>query len=201
MAVTIQVSEGTFKRLQALASPFTDTPTAVIDRLLDAYETSKTANQDRTMSKNPTLDVEILSVSAMPDLTDTRIVEATFGDAEASTQYWNDLVRKVHEVAFSKLGDFDALRRASTANLVQGDMRKQKGYAYVEGLGISIQGVDSNEAWRIVYRLARKMNLPLNIMLEWRVTDKAEFPGMSAKVEWIPTSPPLLRFPALGTSQ
>jgi hypothetical protein len=43
MSKAIHVPEDTFKRLQALAEPFSDTPASVIERLLDAHDQSPRA--------------------------------------------------------------------------------------------------------------------------------------------------------------
>ena len=186
MMPSIDIPETTFKRLQALATPFVDTPVSVIERLLDTYEGQHGQSQHGQSKKRiPERSQEPLTPAEAPNLTDTRLLFAMFDGKDVSTPYWNDLVRKVHELAFQRLGNFQSLRRATTANIIDGAVT-EKGYKPLDGFGFSIQGVDANEAWRIVYHLARKLGVAIDVEFEWRVTEKAERPGDTARLVWEP---------------
>jgi hypothetical protein len=181
---TIDLPEKTYKRLQALATPFVDTPVSVVERALDALEALSPSNPPKPINSSST---RIFGPSEAPNLTDTRIVSALFDGVGLETTYWNELVRKVHELIFKRVGNFEALRRISTANIIEGSLT-EKGYKPIEGIGFSIQGVDANEAWRITYHLARKLNVPLEIEFEWRTTERAERPGEAARLVWSPST-------------
>jgi hypothetical protein len=46
MSPVIRIPDGLYKRLQGLATPFTDTPATVIERLLDEHEKRKVAQEE-----------------------------------------------------------------------------------------------------------------------------------------------------------
>jgi predicted transcriptional regulator len=191
MTPSIDLPERIFKRLQALAEPFVDTPATVIERAIDALEGKSTTQpirdtnlDERFKTANPAA-VRVVSPGDAPNLTDTRIFAAFFAGTEVHTPYWNDLVRSAHDIALRRLGSISNVQRVTTANLVEG-IKTDKGYKSVEGSGFSIQGVDANEAWRITYNLARKLNVAVDVGVEWRLTEKAEYPGEVVRLVWKP---------------
>jgi hypothetical protein len=179
MAHVIELPEETFKRLQALARPLIDTPVMVIGRLLDHYE-------GRPQSEPPVrAKVHRFGPASAPDFTHTRVLFASFAGEETARPRWNELVRKAHDVALSKVETFDDLEKLSTANICYGT-KTDDGFRPVADLGYSIQGVDANDAWRIAYDLARKLRCSVRVEFEWRAKDDAEFPGERGLIEWIP---------------
>ena len=88
-------------------------------------------------------------------------------------------------VAHKRLGSFDALRRVSTANLREGKY-EESGYRYLQDADLSIQGVDSNLAWDHSLRVARAIEIPIDVRFEWRNKEAADRPGEEAILEWAP---------------
>lgn len=185
MPQKIDVSDTTFQRLQALAVPFVDAPGDVIDRLLDHYESVKKIDIPKPYGTAAvgSPNGRTFDPSSPPDLTHTRLMKAVLGGKALPRPKWNELVRQIHRVAYEQLGDFDELRRMSTANMENGN-KQDEGYKPLNGLGFSIQGVDSNEAWRIVYGLAKRLGVSLEVEFEWREKEGAAFPGSPGALAW-----------------
>lgn len=51
---TVELSDADFKRLQAIAVPFVDTPSSVINRLIDLYEASGKITPEHVTIKDAT---------------------------------------------------------------------------------------------------------------------------------------------------
>ena len=66
--------------------------------------------------------------------------------------------------------------------------RRMKVSARWRAGGISVQGVDAHDAWRIAYGLARKLSLPVEMIFEWRDKEGAAHPGEIGNIGWTPQS-------------
>lgn len=73
----------------------------------------------------------------------------------------------------------------STANLREGKY-EESGYRYLQDADLSIQGVDSNLAWDHSLRVARAIEIPIDVRFEWRNKEAAARPGEEAILEWAP---------------
>jgi hypothetical protein len=72
------------------------------------------------------------TVETAPDLRHTRIIKSVFGNDELRGTNWNELVRRVNEVAYASAGqNFTKLRRMTTANIVEGH-KSDEGYVIFE---------------------------------------------------------------------
>jgi hypothetical protein len=183
---TVEISDTTFRRLQAHASPLVDTPDSVIDRLLDyfeeAHENGRTAVTSG--SHDPTAAIRF-EANEVPSLTHTKLRKARLGDRELPRPNWNELVRTVVEAGLDRLGSIEELLRVTDARIVKGT-KHDGGYSPLAGRGISIQGVDAHDAWRISYGLARKLSLPIEVIFEWRDKEGAAHPGEIGTMGWLP---------------
>jgi hypothetical protein len=118
-----------------------------------------------------------------PNLAHTR-AHGTFDGAQFSK--WNDLLRTAHIQAFAKVGSFDALKKITHAQILNGNHSNDRGYHFLPEIGISLQGVDSIHAWSYSLRLAQHLSVPLQATVEWRHNDKAAYPGQTGFLEWSP---------------
>jgi hypothetical protein len=98
---------------------------------------------------------------------------------------WNDLLRTAHIQAFAKVGSFDALKKITNAQILDGN-HSARGYHFLPEIGISLQGVDSIHAWSYSLHLAQHLKVPIQATVEWRHNDKAAYPGQTAFLEWSP---------------
>lgn len=130
--------------------------------------------------------VRNLNPNSPPDIRHTKLVKAIFGDHELANPKWNDLVRHAHEVAFEAAGrNFEKLRTITTANIHRGK-KTVDGYSPVGDLGFSLQGVAANDALRISLAIARKLNIPFELLFDWRDKEGAAYRGETGKLVWKP---------------
>lgn len=192
----IRISDQAFSRLQKLAEPFVDTPGSVIERILDHYEKNRNKNGPVAPINlaSPPLgeppepyeeEVPLPNPDRPPDLSHTRILSAQFNGQNLSRRYWNHLVHVAHQVAFNKLGNFEAVRPATRSNIVRG-RKPNKGFYYDSTIGVSIQRVGSTQAWSQVLHLARRLNVPVSVEFEWRHKAPAAYRDKRGSLDWPP---------------
>jgi len=122
-----------------------------------------------------------------PDLRHTRVLFARFGSKHADG--WNNLVHVAHAEAFLRLKSFDALKAATSSNMINGRSSSEdtkKGYRYVPEIDASIQNVDAAHALSNTLRLAKHLRAELTIDFEWMDKADAVHPGLQGKLEWKP---------------
>ena len=183
MPQTVELSDKTFRRLQSLARPLIDDTNSVIDRLIESFE--KMHNSTPTVLADAKSGIRKFDCADAPPLTHTKLLSASVDGVELDRPNWNELMRKLIEIAFRKLGNFEEVRRATGANIVKGQ-KFDEGYSPLSALDGSIQGVDSNGAWRISYAVAKRLSVPVEVMFEWRDKDAAAFPGKYGILSWPP---------------
>ncbi len=178
----VRIPDPVFERLQAIATPFVDTPATVIERLLEFYEHHQvTPSPQRPVTR---VDGRPFDPETPPDLLYTRILSAEFGGHPASN--WNELMVVAHRVAMARLKSVDALRSATLANVVTG-RRADSGFHFQQDMNVSIQNVDANHAWRNSLHLARRLGTTIRVALEWRSKKGAARPGEQGTLEWTPS--------------
>lgn len=183
---SIDISENTFKRLQALAKPLIDTPDSVIDRLLDHYEDARDGHGVRAANggQDPAAVIRF-DPGQLPSLTHAKLRKARFGGRELPRPNWNELVRIAVEAGLDRFKSADELMRVTDARIVKG-AKTDEGFSPLAGRGISVQGVDAHDAWRIAYGLARKLSVPVEVIFEWRDKEGAAHPGEVGATGWAP---------------
>ena len=162
MMPTIEITTDTFKGLQLLAQPFVDTPDSVIARLVE----------DALRTRGSSAAADELGPDHEPDLTFTKVVRASVDGERVKKANWNRVVRKVHEAAFRRVGSFQALKDITRANIEEGEPGPELvGYTYVESGNFALQGMDANQAWRVIRDLAGQLDIPVTVDFEWRDKD------------------------------
>jgi hypothetical protein len=130
----MQISERSVGLLRELAVPFDDTVDTVIERLVRFYREHchEDAPDAARAAKRIPAGVLDLNPDLPPDLRHTRIIKVVFGNDELRGTNWNELVRRVIEVAYASAGqNFTKLRRMTTANIVEGH-KSDEGYVIFE---------------------------------------------------------------------
>lgn len=187
MSQAITLSDETFAMLQALATPFVDTPETVIARLA-TEEIARRAGGSNAKHAAGQGDAAIrLNPDRHDSLTHAKLLSASFDGKELHRPKWNSLLDHVHVVARQRLGSFDALQRISSAHLRPGRY-EEEGFHYLPDADLSIQGVDSNFAWAHSLGIARHLRMPIRVRFEWRHKEGAARPGQAAILEWSPPS-------------
>jgi hypothetical protein len=171
-----EISEETFQRLKDHAEPLVDTLDSVINRALDALDAANGRRPPGATSAQRVLDP-----AAPPNLahTSVRSIELCGRILPPNETFWNTLLIAVLREAAKRGHSADALKGLLIANAVVG-RKEDEGYRYFKDLGLSIQGQDSNAAWRATYHLAYMLDLPVKVTFSWRDTPKAAFPGTEA---------------------
>jgi hypothetical protein len=184
----IEIPEPLLKRLQKDAIPFVDTnPMSVIERWADFYERhnnqkAEIKSDKQTQAVKTPNGVRKFEPHSPPNLFHTT-VRGEFGVISFSK--WNDLLQIAHVQAFKKTKSFDELRKVTRAQIKSGT-KTDEGYRPIPEIGISIQGVDANHAWKHALRLAIYLKVPLKAEIEWRHKDEAAFPGERGFLAWSP---------------
>ena len=180
--VNIIVEEATLERLESHARPFVDlSPDAVINRALDALD--RQAGNAASMVATRTDSERQIDPQRLPDLTHTKVLDATIGGLVVARPKWNHLRdRMVVKLAKERAGNFDDLNRLCPANMVQGK-KQEEGYRYLSEIDVSVQGQPANGAGLAIVTAAQKLGIALDIGFMWRNTERAAHPGDRARIK------------------
>lgn len=181
---TVTVSDATYAKLQKAAKPFIDTEDSVCSRVLDFYFEHSALSPN----VNGSGDSAVAAIRLDPEsrqVAHTKLISATVDGTALPRPKWNSLMNTMHIMARKRLGSYDAVRKASQANLRQGRY-EENGYKYLPEADLSIQGVDANLACVHSFRLAKAMNISLKVTFEWREKEDAAHPGETGISEWSP---------------
>ena len=186
MSIVIRISEQAYERLQKLATPFVDTPSVVIDRLLDFYEKRETPNP-----QPPIMDTEREPPTGKaPDLTHTRLLNGQVDSRSA--RKWNTLLQEAVRAALNKGATKEEL--VSFSQNIDLQQRNDSGYRYLPELGMSLQGVSASAAWELSCRLANLYSFPLYVKFEWRMKNGAAHPGRLGELQFTAASGVTFKF-------
>lgn len=166
-----EFSDATFERLKSYAEPLVDTIDTVINRALDAL--------DEIQGRQPDSGMKAFNPAAPPNLAHTtvRSIELCGRILHPNETFWNTLLIAVLREAVSRGVSSLTLEAVLTANCIAG-RKEDDGYRFYKDLDLSIQGQDSNAAWRATYNLAKDLDLSLKVTFSWRDNPKAAFPGL-----------------------
>jgi hypothetical protein len=181
----VDLTDATFKRLQRLARPLIDSTSDVVDRLIDHYERTHDAPAAEPAPGEIVAALKF-DPANLPPLTHTKLRSASIAGKQIDRPSWNELVRAALELAFARAGSFEELRRLTDARIVKG-IKTDEGYSPLGSLGFSVQGVDAQDAFRIVYGIVRKLAEPVEVFFEWRDKENAAHPGDTGTIAWSPS--------------
>ena len=185
----IELSEVTYRRLQARGIACVDSPESVIVRLLDQTQghlISPDCLEPAAGAEAAALaGLRVLDADRVGDLTHTKVLAAKFGSRHATK--WNELLIAAHAEALRRLGSVDRLQQATISAIVKGS-RSDSGFHYQPELGISMQYVDSNNAWRQILHLAKTLGEPVEVKFLWRTKEGAAYPGDTGVINWRPAT-------------
>lgn len=172
---TIEISEATFSRLQAFATPLIDTIETALAKVLSIAEQS-----DQPL--NRAQPSHAVSVGA-PDLTHTTVKSASVGGKVlgASLCNWNALMMTVVEQSAKQLPKGASLTDLVVVNHVVGK-NEDNGYKFLKSAGVSVQGQNSNNAWKAISHLAKAVGLKVEVNFVWSDHPKAARPGQPGKL-------------------
>jgi hypothetical protein len=183
----VTLSDACDAKLKLLVTdPFEDTRESLITALIDAEIQRRGVSSNGAGHKKSANGHAVhLDPDSHDNLKHTRLISATVDGQPLHRPKWNGVMNHVHILGRKRLSSFDALERASGANIRAGKY-EEDGYKYLPEADLSIQGVDANLAWSHALRLARALRIPIEVTLEWRDKDGAARPGQTALLRWAP---------------
>lgn len=182
----VTLSDATFAKAKSAAEPLVDSADSVISRALDLL-LKEQAEHAGSGSATPAIVIRL--AAGTRELTHSRLLSASVDGVEMLRPDWNSLARDMHVMAGKRLGSFEAVRAATSANLRQGKF-EDSGYRYLPEVDLSVQGCDANGACESSFRLAEVMGISLRVTFEWRENADAAHPGKAGVIEWHPGERP-----------
>tara|TARA_B100000678_G_scaffold260026_1_gene240584 strand:- start:494 stop:1066 length:573 start_codon:yes stop_codon:yes gene_type:complete len=190
MAPNASISEDTNARLQAIATPLVDTHDSVIARLLDHWEKTKGSAPKISKPGQPVSTMEdgklVFEPSNLPSLGFTTPKQIVIDGVQLpkSDTYWNSMLNFIIRLIHAKGKDANAIvSMMNIANAALG-MKNDNGYKFLPDVGLSVQGQDSNAAFRQAYELAITNGIKGNVFFFWQNNEKAAFPNMPGYIEF-----------------
>ncbi|MBV9995466.1 MAG: hypothetical protein JO127_09650 [Caulobacteraceae bacterium] len=181
----IEITEATDARLKGVARPLQDTYDSVIARLLDAYEAHQ---KDQPRKPGEPVKVEdntlYFDAKSPPPLAFTTLTRVVL-DGEEFTKadtFWNKLMNRMIVEAAKAGHDPAAILKMLSVNAVPGE-KTDNGYTFLSDAGLSVQGTESNAAFRQAFQLAAKLGRDLRVFFYWQDNEKAVYPGHRGVVE------------------
>ena len=182
-------SDETLRRLHNYAPTYED-PNVTVIRLLDRLESSdqSSAPTPRVIDARElgvdTTPIRIFEGDAVVDLRHSKILTAQVDHRSLPAPGWNKLVTKLCQMAVKSKG-LAWLVEQKTPVVVPAE-RTDKGYKYYPQYGMSIQGMDSNYAWRNTLALARQLDVPIEVNFQWYDKEEATYPGQKGRLLYRP---------------
>jgi hypothetical protein len=168
----IEISDKTFIRLQAFATPLVDSPDTALRKVLTFAESAQKNAGTPDSSATPALS------KAGPNLKYTTVTSATInGHALPNSKCnWNALMLEVVKQAAKQLPEGTPIRALIVVNHVSGQ-KEDTGYKYLKELGVSIQGQNSNNAWKAISHLAQATGVKVEVGFYWENHPHSAKPG------------------------
>jgi len=186
MMSTAEISDLTNSRLQAIAIPLTDTHDSVIARLLDHWDNTK-ADQPKVVKPGDPIGTHddgrtmIFDPATPPQLNFTTPSQAIINGKKLSKgeTYWNTMMNIMIREVYATGHNGQAIHDMLFINACVGK-KEDNGYKFLEDVGISVQGQDSNAAFRQTYQLAALNAVGFEINFRWQDNEKAAYPNREA---------------------
>ncbi len=189
MMPTAELSDLTNTRLQAIAIPLTDTHDSVIARLLDHWDATK-SNQPKVIKPGEPIGMKedgrmmIFDPATPPQLNFTNCVQVIINGKKLTKgeSYWNTIMNVMIREVYSKGHNAQAIYDMLFVNAAVGE-KTENGYKFLPEVGLSVQGQDSNAAFRQAYQLAEMHGITFEIWFAWQDNDKAAYPNRQGVFE------------------
>ncbi len=183
MTPQINVAQSLYDKLKALAEPFVDTPETVITRCVNFYISSHGAGAPKTTQPGQPSAMSF-PADAPPDLTFTRPVAIKLDGVpfEKKDLYWNALMFDIVKRAAGKLKSPDKLKQLILVNYMDGQGPEKQGYRFIPAAELSVQGQDSNAAWKAIMHIVKATGMTIDVTFLWENKDKAAHPGKTGRM-------------------
>jgi hypothetical protein len=175
MPYSIELTDELFAKLQKHAVPLVDTPLTVIDRALRALE----EGDEEAVSTTPSGESRTFNPAAPPDLTFTKPRSVVINGRQLpyTQAYWNAVMFEVIREAGRRGTSTQDILDLITVNS-QAGVRRDNGFSYLKEADLSIQGQDSNGAWRQTYLIASSLGISVDVVFRWQNSARAAMPDV-----------------------
>ena len=177
MPKTIEISETTYNRLLQVMGP-DDTSDSAISGLLDLKLHNQSGSQvyaEEVPSLNNTLEFMGFQV---PNFRFTKLLRAKINGREIARPNWNKVKEEIIKEAIKAGAD---IKNIGLPGFVEGKL-ENNGFKFIEEINISLQGQDSNDAWRSIMLTAEYTGIKASVVCEWLKKEGADYPGLRAKI-------------------
>lgn len=118
----------------------------------------------------------------IPNLTHTKVLSIQLNGTEFPPEAttWNALLLEAARIARKEIQSDEELRSLIAVNFVFGK-KENDGYRYLKDADLSVQGQDSNKAWKGTFQIARKLGLTFEVIFAWREKEDSENPGIRGR--------------------
>jgi len=180
----IEISDDTLALLKRHAEPLVDTFDTIISKFGRAFEGSNGHDDKEPLPvviETP-ISAKTYNHNSPPDLTFTKVMSAKLdGTPLAKGTNWASILRWAIRKAKNHAKTDDDLRRLIIVNFVAGK-KEDEGYKHLPEVNLSVQGQDTNAAWRGINHIAQQLKLPVDVVFVWRHKEKAAFPGETGRL-------------------
>lgn len=183
----ISIKNETLARLQKIAIPLVDTADSVIRRVLDAFEASNNFDIPGTKDSGPGMPIKdngavmLFNWRNPPVLAHTTVTQVVLNGEQfvKSDNFWNSIMFAVIRAAKKHGKTADQLSQLLFVNHAKGQ-KTDNGYKFMPDVGLSIQGQNSDNAFRQSFALAEVMKFKLEVFFRWQNKPEAAFPNRTA---------------------
>ena len=182
MMPVVRINDGTFADIATIATWFgTKTPSETIDRIVREAMGNLGLERDEEGVGEVAATDGVLEFDKAPGLGYTKLLAASVASKPVDAPYWKTaLLAVIHQL---KVKGYSGERLAKELNVpARPDRFEERGFEYVEDLGLSIQGQSATSAWREMERLAKKWQIPVTVEFSWYHSPKAQFPGKRGRL-------------------
>lgn len=172
----VNLSDAIFARAQSHAVPLVDAFEDVLSRAFDALEGK--AAPAALPAPTGGSGIKPYNPASPPNLTHSQpaSIKIDGEDVPKGQLYWNHLMLKMIARAVAAGHKGQDLVKLMVVPAVAG-VKIDQGYISMPEAGVSIQGQDSNGAWKQVHNLAQALGTKLEIVFRWQNNPKAVDPG------------------------
>lgn len=182
----ISVTSRNLSRLEDYVSGFGKTANDAIGVVLDIAEACQcealTETQGTVVAASDS-GVREFDADSPPSLKHTTVLSAKVdGQSMPRGQnYWNNIMQEATRRAALAGKSTDEIFMNSTAH-VSMEERSDNGFKFIPEAGISVQGQNSDNAWRQILAMAKLGGFPVAVEFRWQQNDDAAYPGQSGSL-------------------